>query len=357
MADPPDPQNPTTPMADAPTAPSPPTDTSACPPGGTPRPARAPVIASALRLPSYRASALLAGVMLAIGLAVGAAIGPAPNSSFAGTSDLPLLLRALSGLARAAGQSGTVASQPPITPQATPTAALTSHRRKRRHAQTQPSSTPSSAVSSPTPSTPSAATPPASAPTTTRGGRHGTPLPPITNVWLIELSGPGFAQAQAQPSAAPYIDGQATPGGTLLSDWSALDGSAYASEAALLASTPPQLLDTIAQPPCPEGAAGAQCAPGTPGGLSAADEFLKQTVPMITASEAYRTHGLIVVTFGSIASAAPTGLPAGAAPATLTSQPPTGVLLISPFASAGMRSSTTFHPASPKRSLEKLLHQ
>ena len=49
---------------------------------------------------------------------------------------------------------------------------------------------------------------------------------------------------------------------------------------ALLAGEPtPQTLDSIVQPPCPEGAAGAACAPETAGALTAADEFLKATVP------------------------------------------------------------------------------
>ena len=147
------------------------------------------------------------------------------------------------------------------------------------------------------------------------------------------------------------------PAGALLSGWSALDGSAFASEAALLASTPPQLVDTIVQPPCPEGAADGQCAPETASSLTAADGFLQQTVPSITASAAYRSHGLIVVTFGAVGSATASGLPAGAATVTLTSRPPAGVLLISPFASAGARPSTAFNPISPKQSVEKLLHR
>jgi hypothetical protein len=179
----------------------------------------------------------------------------------------------------------------------------------------------------------------------------------VTSVWLIELSGTSFTEAIAQPAAAPYISAQAVPAGALLSGWSALDGSAFASDAALLASAPPQTVDTIVQPPCPEGAAGAQCLIGTPGALTAADEFLKGTVPKITATTAYRTHGLIVVTFGSVANATASELPSGAATATLTSQPPAGVLLISPFVSVGSRPTTTFNPASPTKSLERLLHQ
>jgi hypothetical protein len=179
----------------------------------------------------------------------------------------------------------------------------------------------------------------------------------VTHVWLIELSGTSFEKASAQPAAAPYIDTQAIPAGTLLSGWSALDGGGFANEAALLASGGPRLLDTIVQPPCPEGAAGAACATETPGALTAADEFLKTTVPTITSSAAFRENGLIVVTFASVANATATGLPAGATTATLTAQPPAGVLLISPFVSVGAHSTTTFDPTSPKQSVEKLLRR
>ena len=122
-------------------------------------------------------------------------------------------------------------------------------------------------------------------------------------MWLITLSGSNFAQALAQTAAAPYIDSQLVPAGTLLSGWSSLDASSFASEAGLLGGEPPQTLDSIVQPPCPEGAAGTACAPETAGALTAADEFLKATLPAITASAAYREHGLVVITFGSVGNA------------------------------------------------------
>jgi len=301
--------------------------------------------------PSLRVTAALAAVMLAIGVAVGAAIGPAPSASFAGSSGLPLpvLLRML-GVGAAARQSttGTASAQPPpVAATATPTPV----RRRRRHskaAATQEAAVPSSETSAPVEATPT------STPTPAGKGKAST-LPPVTKVWLIELSGSGFGEAAAQPAAAPYIDTQAVRQGTLLSGWSALDASSFANDAALLASTPPQLLNTIVQPPCGEGAAAAQCAPDTPGGLKAADEFLEQVLPTITATGPYRENGLIVVTFATVASATATGLPSGAATATLTSQPPAGALLISPFVTAGARSSIAFTPQSPAQSLEKLL--
>ena len=108
---------------------------------------------------------------------------------------------------------------------------------------------------------------------------------------------------------------------------------------------------------CPEGAAGAQCAAGTPGALTAADTFLSQTIPALTANPAYHSSGLIVITFGSVLSATATGLPAGAVTATVTAQPPAGALLISPFAKAGVRPAAKLNPASPKQSLQALLHR
>jgi hypothetical protein len=305
---------------------------------------------SPLHAPSARVTAALAAAMLAIGVAVGAAIGPAPSPSQADPS-LPALIESLarSAAARAAQAKAAAAQPPALTAEATP-------RRKRRgRKHTSASAEEASSATSPTATPETETTTPTS--TTPKPTPKASTLPPITHVWLIELAGTSFAAAIAQPAAAPYIDTQAIPAGTLLSGWSGLAGGAFANETALLASQPPQLLDTIVQPPCPEGAAGASCAPETPGALSTADEFLKATVPTITSTPAFRESGLIVITFASVGSATATGLPMGAATATLTAQPPAGVLLISPFASVGAHSSTSFNPTSPKQSLEKLLRR
>jgi hypothetical protein len=317
--------------------------------------------------PSPRVTAALAAAMLAVGVAVGAAIGPAPSASFAGASGLPLpvLLRTLGvGAAQPGATTSTAAVQPPpVAAAATPVPA---RRRRRRHHK---AAAPEAASSAGTPTAGSETSAPtegsAPPPTTSKG--KAAPLPPVKKVWLIELAGSSFAEAAAQPTAAPYIGSQAVALGTLLSGWSALDASAFANGAALIAGSPPpadlggSVLDTIVQPPCPasspqgEGAGAAQCAPDTPAGLTAADEFLEQTIPAIVASGPYRENGLIVVTFATVASASATGLPSGASTATLTSQPPAGALLISPFVAAGARSSITFTPQSPERSLDKLL--
>jgi hypothetical protein len=304
---------------------------------------------------------MLAAGMLVLGVAVGAAIGPGvggADPSLAG-EQIPLLLPSLVARAVApnsASTSTTAVQPPPVTPQATPTATPTSPDAGKSAAATtqapKSETSPSAAVSpTPTPNT-------SKAPTTTTGKGNGkqATLPPVTSVWLITLSGGTFAQALAQATAAPYVDSQLVPAGTLLSSWSSLAGGSFASEAALLGGEPPQTLDTIVQPPCPEGAAGAPCAPETAGALSAADEFLKATVPAITASAAYKAHGLIVITFATIGNATASGLPAGASTATLGSVPPVGVLLLSPFAKAGARPATAFNPTSPKQSLSGLLH-
>lgn len=308
---------------------------------------------SPLRAPSPRVTAALAAAMLGVGVAVGAAIGPAPSPSQA-DPNLPALLLSLAQIERArAAQSAAPAAE------ATAAAAEATPRRKRRKRKRAGAEEASSAATTTTAPETETTTPSSTTPTSKP---KASALPPITHVWLIELAGTSFASAIAQPSAAPYIDTQAVPAGTLLGGWSALDGGAFANETALLASEPPQLLDTIVQPPCAasspegEGAAGASCA-SEAGALSAADEFLKATVPTITSSADFRESGLIVVTFASVGSATATGLPAGAATATLTVQPPAGVLLISPFASVGAKPTTAFNPTSPKQSLEKLLRR
>jgi hypothetical protein len=302
-----------------------------------------------IQKPSARTTAALAAAMLVIGFAVGAAIGPAPTPSFALNRILPLLPSLLSAHAK----SSTSTVQPPaVSPEPTPSSETeTSARRRKRKRHAETAATPSAETTAPAETTPTTTKP------KSKANKKAAVLPPVTKAWLIELAGSSFGEAAAQPSAAPYIDGQAIPGGTLLSGWSALDASAFANDATLIASAPPQLLDTIVQPPCPEGAAGAQCAADTPGALSTADEFLKATLPTITSSAAYRENGLVVITFASIAGATATGLPAGAATATLTSAPPAGALLISPFVAAGAKSSATLNPASPKQSLEKLLRR
>jgi len=313
------------------------------------------------RGPSRRMTAVLAAAMLAIGVAVGAAIGPAPTPSLAVGQLLPGLLPEL--LRAGEHTSAQTVAPPSITAQPTPQASAGRVRKRHRKHHS------SEAAASETPTTEATTPTETSAPTSATKPQKTVQLPPVTKVWLIELGNSSFGELATHAAAAPYLEGSALPAGTLLSGWSALEASAFANAAALSASTPaaptrsPQLLDTIVQPPCPEGAAGTQCAPDTPGALTTADEFLKATLPTITATAGYRENGLVVITFSSIAQPTASGLPAGAANATLTSQaaptglPPAGALLISPFVARGAKSAVTFQATSPKQSLEQLLRR
>jgi hypothetical protein len=293
--------------------------------------------------------------MLGIGVAAGAAIGPAPEASLAGSAgiahELPALIAGVAARNRAqAPAQTTAASVPPaIAPQATPAASSAS-----------PTTTPTPAAATTPAATPAPAESGTPSPTPKSKSGSGSNVPPITSVWLVQLAGVSFAEALATPAAAPYITGQLLAKGTLLSGWSALDASGFASDAALVehratVGGAPPVLHSLVQPPCPEGAAGAACAAG-PGQLTAADQFLQATLATITNTTTFSEHGLVVVTFATVANPTASELPAGASSATLTSQPPAGVLLLSPFAKAGARSSVSFNPTSPRQSLEKLLH-
>jgi hypothetical protein len=332
-------------------------DNSSPPPHDRPDDEAAALVAThrrRARLPSFRASAALAVAMLTLGVGVGAAIGPSPATSLAGSGEvvqqLPALIASLAARAHTQAPAATAASPPPIAPQATPAAS--------------PVSTPA-AASTPAPasapSEPAAAEPETSSPAPSKSTTTPSKLPPITSVWLIELSGFSFSEATANAAAAPYITGQLIPKGTLLSAWTSLSASAFAADAALVehratvGGTPP-VLHTIVQPSCPEGPAGATCAPGTPGGVTAADQFVQAALTTITATTAYSEHGLVVVTYATVADPTSAELPAGAASATLATTPPAGAVLLSPFAKPGARSSVVFNPTSPLRSLEALLH-
>lgn len=299
------------------------------------------------RVLSARWAGALAAAMLGIGVTVGAAIGPAPAPSLAGgvAARLPLLLAGLG----AEHPSRTTSARPQPSASTTappsPSPAGTS-------ATTEPASPSSSATATGEHTTPAAETPSSTT-------KSKSTLPAVTNVWLIQLAGNGFGAAAAQPAAAPYITSQLLPAATLLSGWTAVQASAFAGEVALAEPPPagatPPILHSIIQPPCPEGAAGASCAPETPGQLTTADTFLGATLATITVTSAYKEHGLVVVTFATVGIPTQSELPAGASTSQLTSQPPAGAALLSPFAKAGARSSVAYDPTSPRQSLEKLL--
>jgi phosphatidylinositol-3-phosphatase len=103
----------------------------------------------------------------------------------------------------------------------------------------------------------------------------------------------------------------------------------------------------IAPTPCNAGTTG-QCPAGAPEGAASADAFLSAWVPKILASPAYKSDGLLIVTFSS------TNPPVAGAPAPAGDPLRTGALLLSPFATPGDTDSGAYNPYSLLRSSEEL---
>jgi hypothetical protein len=88
------------------------------------------------------------------------------------------------------------------------------------------------------------------------------------------------------------------------------------------------------------------CPGGKAAGLAAEDTFLKAWVPRILSSAAYKHDGALVIVFTTVP---PTGVAAHADGGVRT-----GALVLSQYASAGRRISTTYDPYSLLRSVEDL---
>jgi hypothetical protein len=106
----------------------------------------------------------------------------------------------------------------------------------------------------------------------------------------------------------------------------------------------------------------ATCADGTPGGLPAADAFLRQWVPRITASPAFRRDGLLVVAFDEAGSDSSSCCGEQSGPNTLAAGGSmggpgggrTGAVLLSPFIAPGTVSSQDYNHYSLLRSIEDI---
>jgi len=104
----------------------------------------------------------------------------------------------------------------------------------------------------------------------------------------------------------------------------------------------------------------ATCADGSVGGLPAADAFLRQWVPKITSSPAYRRDGLLVVAFDEAANDSSACCNEQSGPNTLapggSSGGPgggrTGAVLLSPFIAPGTVSAQDYNHYSLLRSIE-----
>jgi phosphatidylinositol-3-phosphatase len=105
----------------------------------------------------------------------------------------------------------------------------------------------------------------------------------------------------------------------------------------------------------------ASCMNGGPGGLVAADAFLRTVVPEIEASPAYRQDGLLAIVFDEATgdSSACCGEPTGPNTTAPGGNGPgggdTGAVLLSPFIAPGTVTQTAYNHYSLLRSIEDLL--
>ncbi|MEW1819445.1 alkaline phosphatase family protein [Arthrobacter sp. NPDC080031] len=92
------------------------------------------------------------------------------------------------------------------------------------------------------------------------------------------------------------------------------------------------------------------CVDGQPGGLESADAWLKEQVPAILNSPAYRQDGLLVITFDEADGNAtgPSGLPGGTAGGLI------GALVLSPFSSPGTSTATMYNHYSLLATMEDI---
>jgi len=204
-------------------------------------------------------------------------------------------------------------------------------------------------TSEPGAATPTSGAPSNASPATAAGCRHPEPGAPDPN--------------QAPATGESYL----TFRNPFVYFHSLLDGGACASndidfahlqsDLASPASTPN--LSWIAPSACDDGSS-LPCAPGAPAGLEPADEFLKEVVPQILATAAYREGGLIAIVPdsgpGSSAALAPSGSSTSPGSSSSPTAPakPVGALLLSPFVHAGAHVAESFNDFSLLKSLSRL---
>jgi hypothetical protein len=124
------------------------------------------------------------------------------------------------------------------------------------------------------------------------------------------------------------------------------------------ASTTPNL--TFITPDLCHDGHDAACADGGPGGMPAADAFLREWVPRITGSPAYRSDGLLAIVFDEAASDSSACCgerpgPNTPAPGAQSGGPGggrTGAVLLSPFIRPGTTSNQQYNHYSLLRSIE-----
>jgi phosphatidylinositol-3-phosphatase len=103
---------------------------------------------------------------------------------------------------------------------------------------------------------------------------------------------------------------------------------------------------------CSAGVTG-QCPEGAPTGAAAADAWLAEVVPEITASPAYKKDGLLIISFGGINPPAP--LAEGETPPPAPANPlKTGAVLLSKFITKNSTDAAPYNPYSLLRANEEM---
>jgi hypothetical protein len=170
------------------------------------------------------------------------------------------------------------------------------------------------------------------------------------------------ALGAADPSQAPghayqgfrnpfvYFDSLLEGGACTADD---VDASELATD--LTAPSGPPNLSWIVPSACHDGSP-TPCSAGAPAGLAGADAFLKQTLPAILKSSAYRSDGLVLITSDAApAAAASSKSTAGSKSASGSNPPkPVGALLLSPYVRANARVPGAYNQLSILASLERL---
>ena len=309
---------------------------------------------SPFRAPSARVTAALAAAMLGDRRGGGRRDRPRADAPRRQTRACRCCCRSLAQVAAArAAQAAAAAAQPPaITAEATPHAKTAQARRKRAQARRshERRRAPRDAGNRTDRQRPRRRR---------TSNTKASTLAPVTHVWLIELAGTSFAQARAPAGGRPVHRYAGDPRGDAAERLVGARrrrlrkrGGAAGEQSRRSCST------RSSSPRARKARAGAPCATGKPGALTAADEFLKATVPTITSSAAFRENGLIVVTFASV------GLRDRDRPARRrrdrdAHRQPAGRRAADLAVRRGGRASPppTFNPTSPKQSLEKLLRR
>jgi hypothetical protein len=103
---------------------------------------------------------------------------------------------------------------------------------------------------------------------------------------------------------------------------------------------------------CSAGVTG-QCPEGAPTGPAAADAWLAEVVPEITASAAYKKDGLLIISFGGINPPAPVAV--GVTPPPVPANPlKTGAVLLSKFITKNSTDAAPYNPYSLLRANEEM---